>query len=139
MYLPPNAASNASFLETLRLMLVHELRDARGVPRDLELAFATPRAWLEPGNEVVVCDLPTSFGTLSFSIESRPEAIHISIDVPRRSPARALRLRLRLPRGQRVVQVRMGEAPRPLDRRSSTIDLSGLEGRVELIAAVRRD
>ena len=31
MYLPPNSASNAAFLETLRLILVHET-DLRGNP-----------------------------------------------------------------------------------------------------------
>jgi hypothetical protein len=43
MYLPPNNASNAAFLETLRSLLVHEARDAEGAPVGLELAFATPR------------------------------------------------------------------------------------------------
>ena len=42
-YRPPNSAANATFLETLRLLLDHESA-AR-----LDLAFATPRAWLEPG------------------------------------------------------------------------------------------
>ena len=32
MYLPPNGASNAAFLETLRSLLVHETRDAEGAP-----------------------------------------------------------------------------------------------------------
>ena len=43
MYLPPNGASNAAFLETLRLMLVHETTGADGTPAGLELAYATPR------------------------------------------------------------------------------------------------
>ncbi len=44
MYLPPNLGGNATFLETLRLMLVHETRGPAGAPRGLELAFSTPRA-----------------------------------------------------------------------------------------------
>ena len=48
MYLPPNGAANAAFLETLRLLLVHE------TPDGLELAPATPRAWLAPGKRIVV-------------------------------------------------------------------------------------
>src|SRR5262249_46639194 len=40
MSLPPNGAANAAFLETLRLLLVHETGDG------LELAYSTPRAWL---------------------------------------------------------------------------------------------
>ena len=48
MYLPPNAASNSAFLETLRVMLVHETtQDGRAT--GLELAFGTPRAWLATG------------------------------------------------------------------------------------------
>ena len=49
MFRPPNSANNASFLEQLRLTLVHETRDAAGAPDGLELAYATPRAWLRPG------------------------------------------------------------------------------------------
>ena len=39
MYLPPNGASNAAFLQTLRALLVHETRDAEGAPTGLELAL----------------------------------------------------------------------------------------------------
>ena len=53
-YLPPNAASNAAFLETLRLMVVHETLDRTGTPSGLELAYSTPRAWLEPGKQIDV-------------------------------------------------------------------------------------
>src|SRR5262249_27860526 len=48
-FLPPNGTSNAAFLETLRLMVVHESTNRQGVPRGLELAYATPRGWLRPG------------------------------------------------------------------------------------------
>ena len=46
MYMPPNLGANSSFLETLKLLLVHERRGPRGSPRGLDLAFSTPRAWL---------------------------------------------------------------------------------------------
>src|SRR4051795_4928062 len=36
MYLPPNAAGSATFLETLRLTLVHETRARNGEPNGLE-------------------------------------------------------------------------------------------------------
>ena len=52
MYLPPNSVSNAAFLETLRLLLVHELSGGNGTPDGLELAFSTPRAWLDPGKTI---------------------------------------------------------------------------------------
>ena len=38
--------TSAAFLETLRMMLVHEARGPSGLPTGLELAFATPRTWL---------------------------------------------------------------------------------------------
>ena len=95
MYLPPNSESNASFLETLRVMLVHET--ATG----LELAFATPRAWLEPGKRISVARMPTSFGLLSFSIGVAPDgrSAHVHVLVPSRRPPESLALRLRLPTG----------------------------------------
>src|SRR5436190_8617290 len=68
MYLPPNAASNSAFLETLRLMLVHET-SPDGRPVGLELAFGTPRDWLAPGKSVAVRESPTSFGPLSYEID----------------------------------------------------------------------
>ena len=39
MYLPPNGASNGSFLETLRLMLVHVSPKIGPASRGIELAY----------------------------------------------------------------------------------------------------
>ncbi len=136
MYLPPNAASNSAFLETLRLMLVHETtRDGR--PFGLELAYATPRGWLAPGNAVAVRGAPTSFGPLSYEIDAGSGQIEATVEVPARRPPVSLRLRLRVPTGQRVVAVRIDERPRPFDRATGTVDLSGLRGTISLVAAVR--
>ena len=82
MYLPPNGAANATFLETLRLLLVHETTDSRGRPVGLELAHATPRGWLAPGKRIAVRATPTTFGPLSYTIRSAERALHVSIDVP---------------------------------------------------------
>jgi hypothetical protein len=112
MYLPPNGASNAAFLETLRSLLVHERGDG------LELAFATPRGWLEPGKRIAVTALPTRFGAVSYAIESQADAVRVQVDVPSRPRPRTLKLRLRLPGGDRL------------------LDLSGRTGRVEVV--VRR-
>jgi hypothetical protein len=108
MYLPPNSVSNDAFLETLRQMLVQEVGDG------LRVAPATPRAWLAPGKRIVVQDLPTSFGPLSYELEGRRGSVHVVLDVPSRRPPRTLVLRLRLPHGTR------------------TVDLSGRRGRVDL-------
>ena len=127
MYLPPNSASNAAYLETLRLTLVHE------TPHGLELAYATPRAWLSPGRRIAVSGVPTSFGSVSFSIESQQGSIAVSLVVPSRVPPRSLRLRLRLPRPTRIERVLVGGRPFPrFDAAIGTIDLSGLTGTVDL-------
>ena len=134
MYLPPNGASNGSFLETLRLLLVHETRGRRGGPQGLELAYATPRAWLAPGKRIVVRRMPTSFGPVSFSIESRAGDIRVSLTVPTRHAPGELRLRLRLPGEQRIASVTVGgRRYERFDRRSGTIDLSGHTGSMELL------
>jgi len=125
MYLPPNNDGAAVFLEELRLTLVHE------TPRGLELAFATPRAWLEPGKSIAVRNAPTSFGTLNYSIARQGNMVHVEI-APLSSPT--LRLRLRLPRGERIASI---EPAAPYDARTGTIDLSGRPGPIELAVAIR--
>jgi hypothetical protein len=133
MYLPPNGASNGSFLERLRLMLVHETIDGSGRPRGLELAYATPRAWLLPGRRIAVSRLPTSFGPISYSIAARSGSIRVTIDGPSRSRPAALRLRLRLPRRSRITRVLLDGRPFPrFDPGTETIDLSGLPGSLDL-------
>jgi hypothetical protein len=136
MYLPPNSASNAAFLVTLRLLLVHERRDRAGVARGLELAAAAPREWLRPGKRIAVRDLPTSFGPLSYEIETAGSMIRATVDVPARNRPRSLTLRLRLPRGSRIGAVLVDGRPYDrVDRGEGTIDLSGRSGHVELEVA----
>jgi hypothetical protein len=138
MYLPPNGASNAAFLATLRLMLVHETTTREGAPRGLELAFATPRPWLRPGRRIQVRNAPTSFGPLSFTLEAGASSVQASVVVPERSPPRTLKLRLRLPRG-RITGVQVNGRPfRRFDRASGTIDLSGARGTLEVLARYGR-
>lgn len=139
MYLPPNGAANATFLETLRLLLVHETVDAAGKPRGLELAYATPRAWLAAGKQIAVRAAPTSFGPLSYSIRSTARAVFVSLEVPRRGPLRTLSLRLRLPRGTSVTGVLLdGRQVERFDRRTATVELPVRPGRLELVARVDR-
>jgi hypothetical protein len=124
MYLPPNNDGAAVFLEELRLTLVHE------TPRGLELAFATPRAWLEPGKSIVVRNAPTSFGKLNYSIARQSDRVHVEIVPP---PSPALHVRLRLPRGERIAQI---EPSVPYNAATGTIDLSGRPGPIELAVTV---
>ena len=139
MYLPPNGAANATFLETLRLLLVHETTDSRGRPVGLELAHATPRGWLTPGRRIVVRATPTSFGPLSYTIRSAERALHVSIDVPPSTSLTSLSLRLRLPRGSRLTSILLDGRPvRSFDRRTGIIELPSRPGRIELVARVDR-
>ena len=136
MYLPPNGASNAAFLETLRSLLVHETRDAEGAPTGLELAFATPRPWLRAGRRIAVRRAPTSFGPVTYSLEARSDTIRAIVEPPVRPAPKTLKLRVRLPRGQRVESVTVNGTPLELpegERPGETIDLSGLAGRLDVI------
>jgi hypothetical protein len=137
MYLPPNGASNASWLETLRLMLVHETRDRTAAPRGLELAYATPRAWLEPGKTTTVRNVPTSFGAISFAMTSSMKTLRVWIDLSRLEGRPTIGLRLRLPAGRRISYVRLGGRRfRRLDPHTATVDLSGSTGRVDFVAVI---
>ena len=132
MYLPPNGAANAAFLETLRLLLVHESREG------LELAFATPRAWLRPGGRIAVANAPTGFGPVSFTIEAHEGWADVSVEVPARAKPRTLRLRLRLPPGQRIANVTLSGRPyRRFDAATGTIDLSRQSGTLGLRVGFR--
>jgi hypothetical protein len=128
MHRPPNSANNAFFLETLRLMLVHETASG------LELAFGTPRAWLEAGKRIAVSRAATTFGPVSYSLDAGPDSIHVAVDLPARTPPSSVKLRLRLPAGQVISRASFGGRSLPVE--DATIDLSGLQGHVEL--TVRR-
>ena len=120
MYQPPNGGTNTAFLETLRLALVHERRDARGAPVGLELAFATPRTWLRPGRTMRVENAPTSFGPVSYSISRHGSRVQVVLDAP---PTPMLRVRLRLPRGERIRRVDAAGRSVPFDAATGTIEL----------------
>jgi hypothetical protein len=129
MFQPPNSASNSAFLEILRLMLVHERRSRSGAARGLELAFSTPRAWLRPGKQIAVRDAPTSFGRLTYTIAAKDDGVDAWVDVPESRSLQTLKLRLRLPRGERLTAVTVdGRRTRRVDASTGTIDLSGRHG-----------
>ena len=128
------ASSNAAFLETVRLTLVHETIGPDGMPAGLELAYATPRAWLRPGRRISVRSLPTSFGQISFTLNAQTDTVRASIDVPSRAALRTLRLRIRLPDGRRVTDVLLdGRRDVRFDPHTAVIDLSGRHGRLALV------
>jgi hypothetical protein len=130
MHLPPNNDGNAAFLETLRLMLVHEDRDAQGAPRGVDLAFATPRRWLGAGKTIAISNAPTSFGPVSYTLRRDGNHVRVLVEPPPVHPA-ALRLRIRLPRGERV-QKASGDGRSFAVDAQGTIDLTGVTHRVVL-------
>jgi hypothetical protein len=133
MYLPPNGAANAAYLETLRLMLVHETDSG------LQLAYATPRSWTAPGRRIAVRNAPTRFGPVSFTIAAGARFADVSIEAPRRSRPKTLGLRLRLPPGTRIAAVTLGGTPyRGFDAATETIDLSGRSGTLRLRVGFRK-
>jgi hypothetical protein len=132
MYMPPNSGGNASYLETLRQLLIHERRGRYGAPTGLDLAFSTPRAWLADGKDVSVSDAPTSFGPVSYSLSRRGSSVEIHVVLPAHAHAR---LRIRVPAGQRVVSVSLGSRRLPFSA-AATVDLSALHGTLTLRAAV---
>ena len=137
MYLPPNNDVAATFLETLRLMLVHESRGPEGLARGLELAFATPRTWLRDGDRIAVQKAPTSFGPVSYSIVRTGDEVQVDVTPPASPAPAALRIRLRLPVGERIDSVELAGRAVPFDVRTGTIDLSGRHGMLELTVGIR--
>jgi hypothetical protein len=140
MYLPPNSAGNANFLQQLRYLLVQDYDlDDDGREETLRLAFATPRRWLADGARVSVQKAPTTFGEVSFVIESALKDGRVEADVtlPDRSPAKATLLRLRLPDGYKVTAAKSGEQALKVTD-GQTIDLTPLKGHVSMVAQVAK-
>jgi hypothetical protein len=138
MYLPPSSASNDLFLVALREALVHwELNDG-GRPVGLQLAFSTPRTWLQDGKRITVRDLPTPFGPVSYSIDSHVRAgyLDVELSVPRRLRISELELRIRLPSSFPARLARIGK--KTLRPDGDVFDLTGITGQVKMRVAVRR-
>lgn len=115
-YLPPNTASNATFLTVLRYLLIQDWDlDGDGAPETLRLLYAAPARWLRDGAVLNVGRAPTAFGNLSFRVESRLSRgeIDVSIDSPPRPPQK-WSLRLPLPPGWKVTAAKVGDTSLPL-------------------------
>jgi hypothetical protein len=132
MFMPPNSGANASYLETLHELLVHERRGPLGAPAGLDLAFSTPRGWLADGQQIAVKDAPTSLGKVSYTLTRSGSSIVGHLVLPRNAHAR---LRLRLPAGERLTRVLVGSTVVTASS-SGTIDLGSLSGSVLVRATV---
>jgi hypothetical protein len=123
--LPPNSAANSNFLQTLRYLLVQDYDlDDDGKPETLRLAFATPRAWLEDGKSIKVTNAPTTFGPVSFTLDSHLSqgTVSVDVDLPTRTAPKKTLLRLRLPNNLKISDAPDGE----------TLDLSNQHGHVTM-------
>jgi hypothetical protein len=132
--LPPNSAANAHFLSMLRYMLVQDWDlDDDGKPDTLRLLFATPKRWMDDGQEIKVERAPTAFGPVSIHTQSLLSKGKISADVklPTRNEAKHILLRARIPEGWRLTGVTMDEKRANLDP-TGTVDLTGLKGNVSV-------
>lgn len=138
MYLPPNSASNAMFLMTLRYLLIQDWSDEEGKPDTLRLLYAAPGRWLKDGEQINVENAPTRWGEISFHVESRLSKGEVRMSIvspPRRLPHWSVRLPL--PVGWKVVAAKVGEDAIPLGKDGS-VDLSGRTGRFTLRFEVQR-
>ena len=139
MYLPPNSAGNASFLQQLRYLLIQDYdTDDDGRPDTLRLLFATPRAWLADGKGISIARAPTAFGEISLDVRSKLSSGQViaDIDLPERLPEKIL-LRLRLPDGWKVASAMIDGHLFKISG-DSTIDLSPGPGHVHVVANVSK-
>lgn len=136
-YLPPNSASNATFLTTLRYLLIQDWDlDDDGSPETLRLFDAIPPRWLKDGANIVIEKAPTAFGEVSLRTESRLKDGHVTVTVkPPPRPVGKLRLRLPDPPDYRIKSVRVGDAELRRDA-DGRVDLTGKTGEIVVRFAV---
>jgi hypothetical protein len=128
-YLPPNSASNATFLTTMRYLLIQDWDlDDDGKPETLRLLDAIPPRWLKDGAKIVVDKAPSAFGDVSMSTESRLKEgeVRVSLKTPSR-PIGKWTLRLPDPPGYRVTGARIGDKDLRRDA-DGRVDLSRQTG-----------
>jgi hypothetical protein len=137
-YLPPNSASNATFLTTLRYLLVQDWDlDDDGHPETLRLLDAIPPRWLKEGAVIRMEKAPTEFGEVFLRVESRLKQGEVAVTV--QSPPRTVKvwsLRLPDPPGHTITGVRIGdeELRRDADGR---VDLSKRDAKFTVRFLVR--
>ncbi len=138
-YLPPNSASNATVLTTLRYLLIQEWDlDDDGRPETLRLLFGAPGRWLREGATLEVAGAPTAFGPVSFLAESRLNAgsAILTIDAPPRRPDTWL-VRLPLPPGWKTTRADIDGNQLAVDD-GGQIKLTGRTGRFVVRIQVAR-
>jgi hypothetical protein len=126
--LPPNSAANAYFLWMLRYLLIQDWDlDDDGRPDTLQLLYSTPRQWMADGQSIRIVNMPTAFGPVSLTADSRLLSGEVTCDLspPEHRPATTL-LRVRLPDGWRPVSASIGPRKLNVDA-SGTVDISDID------------
>ncbi|MCX6872309.1 MAG: hypothetical protein NTW21_00645 [Verrucomicrobia bacterium] len=122
---PDKIFEDAAFLYRFRNLLVMEDN------RNLWLARATPRVWLEQGKKISVKNAPTHFGTLDYEIVSDADhgKITATVKLPTRNPPGEVRLRLRHPKSAPIKSVTVnGKAWNDFDPGKEIVRLHGMKG-----------
>ena len=139
MYMPPNSASNAYWLWTLRYVMVQDWDlDNDGKPETLRLMFATPRRWLESGKTIKIERAPTAFGNVSVAMTShlKKGEVVAEVSAPERAPEKML-LRARVPQGWKVVSAKAGNRKLAVDK-TGAVDITGMTGKFSVAFGVSR-
>lgn len=140
LYLPPNSSANAFFLWTLRDLLVQDwdLNDD-GQPETLRLMFATPRRWMNDGQEIKLDHAPTAFGEVSVRMYSKLSAGQVIVEVapPMRNPPKQTLLRVRLPENWVLRSANVEGQNITFDMRG-TMDITQFKDRFTLRCAVAK-
>jgi len=124
---PDKIFEEAAFLERFRCLLVMESG------RQLWLARATPRAWLESGKRISVKHAPTHFGPVDYEIisDADHDKITATVKVPSRNPATEVWLRLRHPRSAPIKSVMVnGTDWKAIDPSKEVVNLRDLKDTV---------
>jgi hypothetical protein len=137
-YLPPNSASNATFLTTLRYLMIQDWDlDDDGKPETLRLLDAIPPRWLRDGAKLRVEKAPTAFGEISFAVSSDLKAGKVEVEL--QSPARPVAkwtLRLPDPPGYTIADMKIGTDALKRDA-DGRIDLTGRTGKFRVVYSVK--
>jgi len=129
-----NGHALSYFMEQFRSLLVWE--DGR----DIWLAKATPRHWLEQGKKISVRNAPTEFGPTGYEIVSDADGgkITATVQAPARRRPEALILRLRHPRAIPIKRVTVnGDAWKDFDPAREIIRLPAAGGVLHVEAEYR--
>jgi hypothetical protein len=132
---PDKIYEESCFLERFRQMLVMEEGDS------LWLARAIPRAWLEQGRKISVKNAPTHFGAVGYEIVSDVDhgRITAQVELPARTPPKALLLRFRHPQTKAIQRVTVNGKPwQDFDTRTEVIRLSGAGALQQVTAEYQR-